>query len=99
MDDELRIGDAAEWLGVSVDTLRRWGKQGRLNVVRTAGGQRVVSRVEVGRLMAARRKPGSDRPIVGQSARIASPASSRASRRIASRRWWKSRRAHIGSSA
>jgi molybdopterin-binding protein len=69
MEDDLRIGDAAEMLGVSVDTLRRWGKQGRLKVVRTAGGQRVVARAEVGRLMSERRKPGVDRPIVGQSAR------------------------------
>jgi molybdopterin-binding protein len=69
MDEDLRIGDAAEMLGVSVDTLRRWGKEGKLKVVRTAGDQRVVSRAEVGRLMSERRKPGSDRPIVGQSAR------------------------------
>lgn len=69
MDEELRIGDAAQWLGVSVDTLRRWAKDGRLNVVRTAAGQRVVPRAEVSRLMSERRKPGADRPIVGQSAR------------------------------
>src|SRR3954451_18912042 len=68
-DDTMRIGEAAEWLGVSVETVRRWGREGRLNVVRTAGGQRLVSREEVSRLMAQRRLPGHDRPIVAQSAR------------------------------
>src|SRR4051812_46790362 len=66
---EMRIGEAAEWLGGSVETLRRWGREGRINVARTAGGQRTVSRDEVSRLMIARRRPGGDRPIVGQSAR------------------------------
>lgn len=66
---EMRIGEAAEWLGVSVETLRRWGKEGRITVSRTAGGQRMVSRTEVNRLMGERRRPGRDRPIVAQSAR------------------------------
>jgi molybdopterin-binding protein len=66
---DMRIGDAAEWLGVSVETLRRWGRQGRIEVIRTAGGQRLVAREEVSRLMAERRLAASDRPIVGQSAR------------------------------
>jgi molybdopterin-binding protein len=66
---QMRIGEAAEWLGVSVETIRRWGREGRIEVVRTAGGQRMVSRDEVGRLMVERRSSGSDRPIVGQSAR------------------------------
>jgi len=69
MDDTLRIGEAAEALGVSVDTLRRWEKDGRLEVVRSPAGQRVVSRAEVSRLMTERRRPSGDRPIVGQSAR------------------------------
>jgi molybdopterin-binding protein len=74
MDDhtpspEMRIGEAAEWLGVSVETIRRWGHEGRITVSRTAGGQRTVSRDEVGRLMIERRRPGSQRPIVAQSAR------------------------------
>lgn len=65
----MRIGEAAEWLGVSVETLRRWGKEGRITVSRTSGGQRTVSREEVSRFMADRRRPGNDRPIVAQSAR------------------------------
>lgn len=65
----VRIGDAAEMLGVSVESLRRWEKDGRLEVIRTSGGQREVPLVEVRRLLADRRKAGTDRPIVAQSAR------------------------------
>ena len=39
---EVRIGDAAEMLGVSVDTLRRWEREKQLRTVRTAGGQRAI---------------------------------------------------------
>ena len=67
--DRVRIGEAAEMLGVSVESLRRWERRGRLNVVRTAGGQRLVPLDEVQRLLAERRRETSDRPIVAQSAR------------------------------
>ncbi|MBI2103950.1 MerR family transcriptional regulator, partial [Candidatus Woesebacteria bacterium] len=36
----LPVHEAANWLGVSVDTLRRWEKAGKLEAVRTAGGHR-----------------------------------------------------------
>ncbi len=65
----LRIGQAAELLGVSVDTLRRWAADGRLPTERTAGGQRVVPIEAVSRLLAERRRSGPSRPIVAQSAR------------------------------
>ena len=67
--DEIRIGDAAEMLGVSVETVRRWAKDGRLEVVRTGGGQRLVSRADVARLAAERRRGTAERPVVAQSAR------------------------------
>lgn len=66
---EIRIGEAAEMLGVSVETVRRWQRDGRLKVARTSGGQRLVSMDEVQRLMAERRRTATDRPIVAQSAR------------------------------
>jgi molybdopterin-binding protein len=66
---DIRIGDAAEMLGVSVESLRRWERDGRLAVVRTTGGQRLVPIEEVRRLLAERRRETSDRPIVAQSAR------------------------------
>ena len=51
----LRVGEAAELLGVSVDTLRRWEAEGRLSLA------------DVRRLQAKRRK--RDQRTVAQSAR------------------------------
>ena len=65
----IRVGEAAEVLGVSVDTLRRWESAGRLRVSRSKGGQRLVALSEVRRLQAARRQGRRERPIVAQSAR------------------------------
>lgn len=67
--DRLRLGEAAEILGVSPDTVRRWAQSGRLPSERTAGGQRTVKRADVADLAAERRGAGLDRPIVAQSAR------------------------------
>ena len=67
--DRLRVGQAAEMLGVSVETLRRWETEGRLRMARSAGGQRLVEIDEVSRLLRERRKASTDRPIVAQSAR------------------------------
>ena len=66
----VRLGRAAEMLGVSVETLRRWETEGRLATERSGGGQRLVPIAEVTRLLGERRAAGpSDRPIVAQSAR------------------------------
>jgi molybdopterin-binding protein len=65
----LRAGQAAEMLGVTVETLRRWEVEGRLHLERSRGGQRLVPIVEVTRLLAERRRVATDRPIVAQSAR------------------------------
>jgi molybdopterin-binding protein len=65
----LRVGQAAEMLGVSVETLRRWESEGRLHMERSEGGQRVVEVSEITRLLAERRRATTDRPIVAQSAR------------------------------
>lgn len=56
-------------LGVSVETLRRWEGEGRLRVLRSEGGQRLVGVEEVARLVDERRRGAADRPIVAQSAR------------------------------
>jgi molybdopterin-binding protein len=63
------VGQAAEMLGVSVETLRRWETEGRLRMERSMGGQRLVDVEEVSRLLDERRKRSIDRPIVAQSAR------------------------------
>jgi molybdopterin-binding protein len=68
-DALLRVGQAAEMLGVTVETLRRWEAEGRLTMARSGGGQRMVPIAEVTRLMAERRAQSPERPIVGGSAR------------------------------
>ena len=65
----LRIGQAAELLGVGVDTLRRWESDGRIATTRSGGGQRLVAIAEVSRLLGERRRSAPDRPIIAQSAR------------------------------
>jgi len=45
-----RIGQAAELLGVSVDTMRRWADAGRVKIVRTEGGRRLVDGADLARL-------------------------------------------------
>lgn len=53
----LRIGQAAALLGVSLDTVRRWGDEGRLSLERSEGGQRRVALDDVRRLLDERRRP------------------------------------------
>ena len=65
----VRVGRAAEMLGVSVETVRRWAADGRIATSRSGGGQRLVPLDEVTRLAGERRRETVDRPIVGQSAR------------------------------
>jgi len=50
MDRMLPIGDAARALGISVDTLRRWERDGRVATERDAANRRQVSEAEVRRL-------------------------------------------------
>jgi molybdopterin-binding protein len=64
--DSYRIGEAAELLGVRVETLRRWERDGKLRTVRTSGKQRRVPAAEVARLIAERQPK---RPIAAASAR------------------------------
>ena len=68
-DDALRVGEAAELLGVSVDTMRRWAASGEVKVRRSPGRQRLVPLSEIRRLQASRKRASHERPIVAQSAR------------------------------
>jgi len=43
-------GEAASALGISLDTLRRWDKAGRIEVRRDAGNRRVVEAAEIDRV-------------------------------------------------
>lgn len=69
--DDLRIGQAAEIIGVSTDTLRRWDLDGRLVASRSPGGQRRIPLAEVRRLLTERRAatPNTARPTIRGSAR------------------------------
>jgi molybdopterin-binding protein len=64
-----KIGEVAELLGISVDSVRRLTDSGRLATVRTAGGQRVVDGRQLARFMA--KTPADIKPeaTVGRSAR------------------------------
>ena len=47
---KFRMGEAAQLLGVSSDTVRRWADAGRLSTERTDGGHRLVDGIELARL-------------------------------------------------
>jgi molybdopterin-binding protein len=44
------VGEAANALGISVDTLRRWDRQGRIKAERDASNRRIVPASEIDRL-------------------------------------------------
>lgn len=48
--DLLSIGKASKILGVSIDTIRRWEKDGKIRLVRTPGGTRLVPIEEIKRI-------------------------------------------------
>ena len=56
--DSFRIGEAAELLGVSPDTMRRWADSGRLATTRTPAGHRTVTGKELARLATQFDDPG-----------------------------------------
>ena len=53
MDDAIRIGAAATVLGISIDTLRRWERDGRVTFERR-GRQRYMTSLELARLLRER---------------------------------------------
>ncbi|HEX2308258.1 MAG TPA: TOBE domain-containing protein [Jatrophihabitantaceae bacterium] len=67
-----RVGEAAQLLGVSDDTLRRWIDDGRLTAQADAHGRRTVDGADLALLateMAEDSTRPTDRPIVKESAR------------------------------
>lgn len=66
---QLRIAEAAELLGVSDDTVRRWAEAGRLTAHKADNGRLVVDGAELAELahsLAAEPAPGA---VIGASAR------------------------------
>ncbi|HVN62067.1 MAG TPA: helix-turn-helix transcriptional regulator [Gaiellaceae bacterium] len=56
MDDRtLSAGEAARALGISLDTLRRWDRQGRIRVERDSANRRLVPAAEIERLLGRER--------------------------------------------
>jgi molybdopterin-binding protein len=51
----LSASEAARALGISLDTLRRWDRQGRIRVTRDARNRRVVARAEIERIRGGER--------------------------------------------
>ena len=64
-----RIGQAAELLGVSVDTVRRWVDGGRLRASRTEGGRRVVDGAALAQFAIELTHEREADVVVGRSAR------------------------------
>ena len=57
------LGEAARALGVSVDTLRRWDRAGKLRTTRDERNRRRVPAAEVERLSARPRRHETGRPL------------------------------------
>ena len=68
MPNSLRIGQAAELLQVSADTVRRLVDSGQIKTARSAGGQRKIDRAALARYMAGLPRPEAP-PVVSESAR------------------------------
>jgi molybdopterin-binding protein len=64
-----RIGQVAELLGVSVDTVRRWADAGRLGARRTEGGQRVIDGAALAAFVSGLRHAPERDEVMAQSAR------------------------------
>jgi molybdopterin-binding protein len=60
---DLSLGEAAQALGVSVDTLRRWDGAGRLRTTRDERNRRRVPAQEIERLLQRPRRPKAGAPL------------------------------------
>lgn len=68
---QMRISQAAEYLGISDDTLRRWIDAGRAVATADTAGRQVLEGAEVARLLRESQPPpaATAAPVIGQSAR------------------------------
>jgi molybdopterin-binding protein len=61
--DDLTLGEAARLVGVSVDTLRRWDRSGKVQTVRDDRNRRRVPVAEVERLRSTPRRHTTGAPL------------------------------------
>ena len=54
------MGEAAQALGVSVDTVRRWDRTGKIETIRDERNRRLVDESEIARLSPGPRRHGTD---------------------------------------
>src|ERR1700749_406962 len=57
MADDLTLGEAARALDVSVDTVRRWARAGKIETTRDDANRRRVPQAEITRLASRPRRP------------------------------------------
>ena len=67
------MGQAAELLGVSTDTLRRWADAGRVATSRTPGGRREIDGADLARFLEETASAPEPDVVVSRSARNRSP--------------------------
>ena len=57
MNAILRIGEAANLIGVSTKTIRRWDKDGKISCFRTIGNHRRIRFIEIQRIISGKEIP------------------------------------------
>jgi len=63
MGPDLGMSEAAKALGISLDTLRRWDRSGKIETIRDGANRRRVARTEVERLTAHPERHTTGRPL------------------------------------
>jgi molybdopterin-binding protein len=63
MGDDVSLGEAARALGVSLDTLRRWDRAGKLRTTRDQRNRRLVAVAEIERLSMHPRRHRAGHPL------------------------------------
>jgi len=71
IEQHYTLKKASKILGVSVKTLQRWDKAGKIKCIRTIGGKRRIPESEIKRILGIKEKENKNRKIIGY-ARVSS---------------------------